>query len=222
MKSVIYLITLFTGLKTTCDPLLSKPLFQVCLMPPGLMLMSAIGIIFPSAGPFIQLLGDLFICWAMVNFVLFTTKLSGGRQALVQQCMDTKTGLPIAAPPFVCLALVKQPIVTEKKLRIVSLLPVVLIFLKFALLLIKIIESAVYARGEESLSEIARYVSIPLGLTGVYSYTIYLILIAQVLDSRAKAVGFVLLGLFVLSDATELFFLFLKGKIILKCLQITF
>ena len=64
----------------------------------------------------------------------------------------------------------------------------------------------------EELSELSRYLSIPVAIAGVYSYTIYLILVVQVLkESSTRSLGFILLALFVLSDATELFFLFLTG-----------
>eukprot|EP00088_Acartia_fossae_P058693 TRINITY_DN6907_c0_g1_i1.p1 TRINITY_DN6907_c0_g1~~TRINITY_DN6907_c0_g1_i1.p1 ORF type:complete len:303 (+),score=12.87 TRINITY_DN6907_c0_g1_i1:116-1024(+) len=209
---------IISKLKSTCESELRVPLLFVTLVPPTLLIFFSIGIIIPSTGPFIQLLGDMTICIGMVEFVLLTTRLAGGSKILVQRCTDSKTGLPIAAPPFVCLAVVKQPIVTLRKLNIIQLLPVTLIFLKSALLIIKIFESATYEPGEEPLSVIARYLSIPIGLVGVYTYTIYLILVAQVMkESPTRTLGFVLLGFFVLSDATELFFLFLKGTKMLTC-----
>ncbi len=205
------------GLQLTCVSELRSSLLNVSLVPPLYMLVSAIGIILPSTGPFVQLIGDLVISCGIVQFVVFTTKLSGGSRQFVQRCVESETRMPISAPPFICLTIVEPPIVTLRKLNIIQVLPVILIFLKLALMVIKIIESALYDTKDEHLSELARYLSIPVGLAGIYTYTIYIILVAQVLETRAKSLGFVLLGLFVLSDATELFFLFLASTKMLTC-----
>ena len=65
----------------------------------------------------ILLCGDIVVCIGMVNFVLMTSRVAGGSQSIVQRSSDSKTGLPIAAPPFVCLVLVRQPTVTLNKLK---------------------------------------------------------------------------------------------------------
>jgi len=206
------------SLKSTCDPKLWFNLLLVTLVPPLLLVLYTLGIVIPTTGPFVQLLGDIVISIGMVQFIMFTTKLAGGSKNLVQRCTDTKTRLPIQAPPFFCLAVLKQPMVTKRKLTTIQVLPVILIILKTSLLLVRIYEAKTLPFAEEPISELARPLSIPVALVGVYTYTIYLMLVAQVLKSNAKTLGFVLLGLFILSDAVELFFLFMKGAKMLTCI----
>jgi len=208
-------------LESTCLRELRPSLAWLVCIPPALMSIITAGILLPSLGPIVELLVDVVVSVGMIQFIRFTTLLARGTDNMVQECEYKKLKLTMGAPPFVCLLPIR-PTVTNRGLNLVSGVVYFLVLVRIVVFGVEICQFTTlenpYHRGFLSLENLHNVISMPVGLGGVYCYTIYLILVQELLhDEVQRNMGPVLLLLFVLNDALRLFFIFLTGTGFLSC-----
>lgn len=216
---IIASYTLFRLPGSCCDELRPNLARLVCV-PPTLMSLATAGILLPSSGPYIEVLLEIVLSYGMIQFIKMTTKLCRGVDNMVQNCAEAKIHLPIGAPPFICLLALQSPAVTNRNLNTVRMLPYLLLLAKLVLLVVDIYQRETGTLPLEyfSVSNLHNILSFPVGLVGIYGFTMYLAIVAQLLpEFSGKGIGMILLMEFVLFDAQRLFFIFLTGTGMLSC-----
>jgi len=216
---IIATFTLFR-LPGSCCGELRPYLARLVCVPPTLMSLATAGILLPSSGPYIEVLLEIVLSFGMIQFIKLTTKYCRGVDNMVLNCASQKIHLPIGAPPFICLLALKSPNITRRNLNIVRVLPYLLLLAKVVLLAVDIYqrETGNLPLDYFSLSNLHNILSFPIGLVGIYSFTMYLAIVAQLApDFSGKSIGIILLMEFVLFDSQRLFFIFLTGTGMLSC-----
>ena len=79
------------GLKVTNTPYLA----WLVSCPPLLMLLTALGIILPSLGIFVEVLLELVIVVAMLKYIQWIVHRLGGSEGLVAKCQEENVRIPI-------------------------------------------------------------------------------------------------------------------------------
>jgi hypothetical protein len=105
-----------------------------------------------------------------------------------------------------------------RNLWVVTRVPLILVLVKVVILLVEIIKNALNPDRPPddyfSLANIHNLVSIPAGVAGIYSYTIYIVLINWTIPHAThRFLGMIVLLLFIIFDCSRLFFVFLTGKL---------
>lgn len=207
------------GLKVSTTPYLA----WLVSCPPLLMLLTALGIILPSLGIFVEVLLELVIVVAMLKYIQWIVHRLGGSEELVAKCQEENVRIPLGTPPFVCLMGCSRPRVSSRALNCVMLAPVILLVIKLLILGVEIIYLLV---GHQSsgdffaLDNVHNLAAIPIGLFGIYGFNMFLVIITKFVPEKGDFVlGLVLLVLFVLFDCTRLFFVFLSGTKMLTCVS---
>lgn len=214
-------VTLIRLRSTCCPPLVPSLAILVCV-PPTVVSLAAIGILLPSFGIYIELLIDIALVIGLIQFISFSVILCGGIKSIVEICKSKKITLPIGSPPFVCLLLCRQPRVTQRNLGVVTRVPLILVLVKVTILIVEVVKNALHPDREPddyfSVGNIHNLVSIPAGIAGIYSYTIYMVLVNWTIPHTPhRLLGVILLLLFIIYDCSRLFFVFLTGTNMLSC-----
>lgn len=192
----------------------------ICI-PPALMLLSSLAILFPSLGTQVEVLLEIVICIGLVSFVQLCINLCSGVESIVHSCSKTGTLLPIGAPPFICLLPCRNPTVSKAHVKMMLFAPCLLLLAKVVVFiadLVLVFGSPTRTVDFFSLSNIHNLVAFPVGLVAIYFYTMFNILMNSCLQDNSKRfLGVILLAEFVLFDCLRLFFIFLTGTGMLTC-----
>lgn len=206
--------------KLSNGPAMSTLRYLIAL-PPTLITVTSIGILVPSTGKYIEVICEIVLSFGLVKFIYLCMILCGGHSAITSFCQDRKIGLPIGAPPLVCLLLLQKPKVTRTSLTLVSLMTKMLLGYKFLILIVDLvflISGYKQSGNFLALDNLHNILSFPVGLLAIYCYTIFNFLMNDCLAGNNKrVVGIILLLEFILFDCLRLFFIFLTGTGMLTC-----
>jgi len=208
-------------LPSRCPTILQPPLAWLTCLPPALISLSALGILVPSTGQYVEVLLEIVLSLGLVKFCQFCRLTCGGDQAIVEYCRENKVLLPIGSPPMVCLMACRRPHLTRTSFALVSFMPHVLLAYKVVLLAVDLIYLLLgYTPSGTfiALDNLHNILSFPVGLFAIYAYTMFNFLMNDVMEGNSKRLlGIVLLLEFILFDCLRLFFIFLTGTGMLTC-----
>lgn len=208
-------------LPSQCAGPLQRPLGCLICLPPALISLTALGILVPSTGQFVEVLLEIVLCLGLVKFCHFCRLVCGGDEAIVTFCREHKVLLPIGSPPLVCFLPCRKPQLTRARFALVAFMPHVLLAYKLLILTVDVLLLIIGHKNSGNflaLDNLHNVVAFPVGLIGIYCYTMFNFLMNDCLEGNSKRfLGIVLLLQFILFDCLRLFFVFLTGTGMLTC-----
>ena len=203
-------------LPARCPAAQLLPTASLVCLPPALLALTSAAIISPSLGTYIEVALEIVICFGLVTFMRLCVLICGGKKNVVSLCEKGGVRLPVGSPPLVCLLPCTKPEISLTNLRAVMAAPLLLLGVKIAMLtvdLVFLITGYTPSGDFIALDNIHNIISFPVGLLGIYSYTMFNVVMNDVLAGNSRRyVGVILLVEFILFDCLRLFFIFLTGK----------
>jgi len=190
-------------------------------VPPALMTIATAGILAPSTGIIVEILHEIVISFGLVQFTQLCVALCDGRSTIISYCDKNNVRLPIGSPPFVCLLPLSQPAISQINFNLMVLAPRLLFVFKLLILCVEITYLVVGHQPSGdflSLDNLHNVIGIPVGLITIYFYTMFNFVMNNVMAGNSKrGIGVILLVEFILFDCSRLFFIFLTGTEMLRC-----